>query len=159
MPLFTGFYNNVSCNAFSPAELVKLFADSTLQFKPGEKFAYTNSGYMLLGYIIEKVTGKSYEQVLQENIFTPLKMNNTGYDHSKALLKNRARGYEKNGRLYVNANSIDMSVPYAAGALYSTVEDLYLWDQTLYGNQLLRNLLFIIKALKTPQGTTSMQAK
>jgi CubicO group peptidase (beta-lactamase class C family) len=135
---FPGFSKNISRNAYSPAELVKLFADSTLQFKPGEKFAYTNSGYMLLGYIIEKVTGKSYEQVLQENIFTPLKMNNTGYDHSRALLKNRAKGYEKNGRIYVNANSIDMSVPYAAGALYSTVEDLYLWDQALYGNQLLR---------------------
>jgi CubicO group peptidase (beta-lactamase class C family) len=91
-----------------------------------------------LGYIIEKVTGKSYEQVLQENIFTPLKMNNTGYDHPRPLLKNRARGYGKNGRLYVNANYIDTSVPYASGALYSTVEDLFLWDQALYGNQLLR---------------------
>lgn len=135
---FPGFSKNISRNAYSPVELVKLFADSTLQFKPGEKFAYSNSGYMLLGYIIEKVTGKRYEQVLQENIFTPLMMINTGYDHSRSLLKNRASGYEKNGRLYINANSIDMSVPYAAGALYSTVEDLYLWDHALYGNQLLR---------------------
>lgn len=112
LPSFPNFDKNNSRNAYSPAELVKLFADSTLQFKPGEKFAYSNSGYMLLGYIIEKVTGKSYEQVLQENIFTPLKMNNTGY--------------------------IDMSVPYAAGALYSTVEDLYLWDQALYTHKLLQ---------------------
>jgi len=143
---FPGFGRDVSRNTFSPAELVKLFADSTLQFKPGEKFAYSNSGYMLLGYIIEKVTGKSYEQVLQENIFTPLKMNNTGYDHPRALLKNRASGYDQNGRLFVNTGYIDTSVPYAAGALYSTVEDLYLWDQALYANQLLRkenmNLLF-----------------
>lgn len=135
---FPGFSKNISRNAYSPLELVKLFADSTLQFKPGEKFAYSNSGYMLLGYIIEKVTGKRYERVLQENIFTPLRMINTGYDHSRSLLKNRASGYEKNGRVYINANSIDMSVPYAAGALYSTVEDMYLWDQALYGNQLLR---------------------
>ena len=135
---FPGFFKNVSRNAYSPAELVNLFADSTLQFKPGEKFAYSNSGYMLLGYIIEKVGGKSYEQLLRENIFTPLKMNNTGYDHHRTLLKNRANGYEKHGRNYVNANFIDMSVPYSAGALYSTVEDLYLWDQALYVNQLLR---------------------
>ncbi|HET6543159.1 MAG TPA: serine hydrolase [Chryseolinea sp.] len=138
MTSFPGFLKNVSRNAYSPLQLVNMSADSTLQFKPGERFAYSNSGYLLLGYIIEKVTGRSYEQLLQENIFTPLKMNNTGYDHHETLLKNRARGYEKNGRRYVNADFIDMSVPYAAGALYSTVEDLYLWDQALYGNQLLR---------------------
>jgi len=142
---FPGFFKNISRNSYSPEQLVKLFADSALQFEPGKKYAYSNSGYMLLGYIIEKVTGKSYEQVLQENIFTPVKMKNTGYDHHGPLLKNRASGYEKNGRRYVNANFIDMSVPYAAGALYSTVEDLYLWDQALYGNQLLKenmDLLF-----------------
>src|SRR5688572_2321083 len=138
MTSFPGFVKDVMRNSYSPAQLVKMSADSTLQFKPGERYAYSNSGYLLLGYIIEKVTGKSYEQVLKENIFTPLKMSNTGYDHLATLLKNRANGYEKNGRLYVNANFIDMSVPHAAGALYSTVEDLYLWDQALYGNQLLR---------------------
>ena len=138
MTSFPGFVKDVMRNSYSPVQLVNMSADSTLQFKPGERFAYSNSGYILLGYIIEKVTGKSYEQVLQENIFTPLKMNNTGYDHHGTLLKNRASGYEKNGRRYVNANFIDMSVPHAAGALYSTVEDLYLWDQALYGNQLLR---------------------
>jgi CubicO group peptidase (beta-lactamase class C family) len=138
MTSFPGFLKNVSINAYTPEQLVNLSADSTLEFKPGERFAYSNSGYLLLGYIIEKVTGKSYEQVLRENIFTPLKMNNTGYDHHEPLLKNRASGYEKNGRQYVNAKFLDMSVPYAAGAMYSTVEDLYLWDQALYTNQLLR---------------------
>jgi CubicO group peptidase (beta-lactamase class C family) len=138
MTSFPGFVKDIMRNSYSPVQLVKLFADSTLQFKPGERFDYSNSGYILLGYIIEKVTGKSYEQVLQENILTPLKMNNTGYDHNRALLKNRASGYEKKGWIYVNANFIDMSVPYAAGSLYSTVEDLSLWDQALYGKQLLR---------------------
>lgn len=135
---FPGYFKDIRPKPYSPVQLVGLFADSTLQFKPGERFAYSNSGYILLGYIIETVTGKSYEQVLRENIFTPLKMNNSGYDHHRALLKNRANGYEKNGRRYVNANFIDMSVPYAAGGLYATVEDLYLWDQALYGHQLLR---------------------
>jgi len=138
MTSFPGFSKDISRNFYSPLQLVNLFADSALEFEPGKNYAYSNSGYILLGYVIEKVTGKSYEQVLQENIFTPLKMNNTGYDHQEPLLKNRARGYEKNGRHYVNANFINMSVPYAAGALYSTVEDLYLWNQALYSNQLLR---------------------
>ena len=138
MTSFPGFIKNISRNSYSPVQLVNLFADSTLQFEPGKNYVYSNSGYILLGYIIEKVTGKTYEQVLQENIFTPLKMNNTGYDHPETLLKNRANGYQKNGWHYVNADFIDMSVPYAAGALYSTVEDLSLWDQALYGNQLLR---------------------
>jgi CubicO group peptidase (beta-lactamase class C family) len=138
MTSYPRFVKDIMRNSYSPAQLVNMSADSTLEFKPGERFAYSNSGYLLLGYIIEKVTGKSYEQVLQENIFTPLRMNNTGYDHNRLLLKNRASGYEKNGRHYVNADFIDMSVPYAAGSLYSTVEDLFLWDQALYGNQLLR---------------------
>ena len=138
MTSFPRFGKDIMRNSYTPVELVKLFADSALNFKPGERFEYSNSGYILLGYIVEKVTGKSSEQVLQENIFTPLKMNNTGYDHAAPLLNNRARGYEKNGRLYMNANFIDMSVPYAAGSMYSTVEDLYLWNQALYGSQLLR---------------------
>ena len=138
MTSFPRFGKDIMRNSYTPVELVKLFADSALNFKPGEKFEYSNSGYILLGYIVEKVTGKSYEQVLQENIFTPLNMKNTGYDHAGPLLKNRARGYQKNGWLYVNSDFIDMSVPYAAGSMYSTVEDLYLWNQALYGSQLLR---------------------
>jgi CubicO group peptidase (beta-lactamase class C family) len=134
---FPNFFNNDSRDPYSPEEFVKVFADSTLEFTPGEKFAYSNSGYFLLGVIIEKVTGKSYEQVLHENILTPLKMNNTGFDHHGTILKNRATGYEKNGSEYINAPYLDMSIPYAAGSLYSTVEDLYLWDQALYTNKLL----------------------
>ncbi len=138
MTSFSNFNTDIMPKSFTPLQLVNISADSTLEFKPGEKFAYSNSGYLLLGYIIEKVTGKTYEQVLQENIFTPLKMNNSGYDHNRNVLKNRAKAYEKNGRTYLNAFYIDMSVPYAAGALCSTVEDLYLWDQALYTNQLLK---------------------
>ena len=134
---FPNFFKEVSRNPYSPETFVKQFAELPLQFAPGEKFAYSNSGYFLLGYIIEKVSGKTYEKFLQETIFTPLKMNNSGYDNSSVILKNRASGYEKNGKNYINTSYIDMSIPYAAGSLYSTVEDLYLWDQSLYSNQLL----------------------
>ena len=134
---FPNFFKDSSRDPYTPEEFIKVFADSTLQFTPGERFNYSNSGYFLLGAIIEKVTGKTYEQVLQENILTPLKMNNTGYDHHGTILPHRASGYEKTGSTYINANYLDMSIPYAAGSLYATVEDLYLWDQALYTNKLL----------------------
>ena len=134
---FPGFFEEQSRDPSSPAEFVKVFADSTLQFTPGEKFAYNNSGYFLLGHIIEEVTGKSYEQVLQEKILEPLDMDDTGYDHHATILKNRAAGYEKNGNEYVNAPYLDMSLPYAAGSMYSTVEDLYKWDRALYEDEIL----------------------
>ncbi len=131
------FFKDKSRNPYTPEEFVKTFSSLPLEFTPGERFNYSNSGYFLLGYIIEKVTGKTYEQYLQEVIFTPLKMANSGYDHSDVILKNRAAGYEKHGKKIVNAAYLDMSIPYAAGSLYSTVEDLYLWDQALYTNKLL----------------------
>jgi len=131
------FMREKARNSYTPEAFVKTFSSLPLEFTPGEKFNYSNSGYFLLGYIIEKITGKTYEQYLQEVILTPLKMTNTGFDHSEIIIKNRAAGYEKEGKILSNASFIDMSIPYAAGSLYSTVEDLYLWDQALYTNKLL----------------------
>lgn len=148
MPSYTSMpnYRDLMVQPFKPMEIVQLFADLELEFTPGETFQYSNSGYVLLGAIIEEVTGKSYEEVLQERIFTPLKMDNSGYDHNLEVLKNRATGYNRNGNNFSNSNYIDMSLPYAAGAIYSTVEDLYRWDQALYSEALLpekyRELLF-----------------
>ncbi len=134
---FPKFFKEMSRNPHTPTEMVETFADSTLNFTPGERFAYSNSGYILLGAIIEKVTGKSYETVLQQKIFDPLKMKDSGYDHHNVILKKRATGYEMKGSIPENSPYIDMSTPYAAGSLYSTVEDLYLWDQALYTEKLL----------------------
>ncbi|WP_081212135.1 serine hydrolase [Salegentibacter sediminis] len=138
---FPGFFENQSRDPYTPGEFVKTFADSTLQFTPGEKFVYNNSGYFLLGHIIEKVSGKTYEEMLKENIFEPLEMKNSGYDHHAHIIKNRAAGYERVGNGYRNAPYLDMSIPYAAGSLYSTVEDLYLWDRALYEEELLNEKL------------------
>lgn len=134
---FPDFFKKMSRDPYSPTEMVEMFADSTLIFTPGERFAYSNSGYIVLGALIEKATGKSYEEVLQEKILTPLKMNNTGYDHHSTVLKKRASGYEMKGSITENAPYLDMSIPYAAGSMYSTVEDLFLWDQALYTEKLL----------------------
>lgn len=131
------FFKEKMRNPYTPEEFVSTFSSLPLEFTPGEKFKYSNSGYFLLGFIIEKVSGKSYENFLQEIILTPLKMENTGYDHTETVLKNRASGYDKKGKNILNTKYIDMSIPYAAGSLYSTVEDMYLWDQALYTTQLL----------------------
>lgn len=143
---FPNFFRDRSRNPSTPQEFVKLFADSALLFEPGTRFSYSNSGYFLLGVIIEKITGKPYEEVLQENILTPLNMASTGYDQYGAILNKRAAGYEKDVLGFVNAPYLDMSLPYSAGALYSSVEDLYLWDQALYTEKLLpgktKELLF-----------------
>lgn len=140
IPSYTGlpgFFNDVSRNPYSVADFVKKYASNDLAFEPGSKFSYNNSGYFLLGAIIEKVMGQPYERVLTEKIFDPLGMKNSGYDHYATILERRAAGYEKTPDGYVNAPYLDMSLPYAAGSLYSTVEDLYLWDQALYTDRLL----------------------
>lgn len=134
---FPDFFKKQSRNPFTPSEFLNIFSEMDLEFTPGEQFSYSNSGYFLLGVLIEKISGKTYEQSLQNNIFTPLKMKDSGFDHHSTILKNRATGYEKQGDELVNSRYLDMSIPYAAGSLYSTVEDLYLWDQALYTNRLL----------------------
>ena len=134
---FPKFFENLSRDPYTPEEFVKIFADKALDFTPGEKFSYSNSGYFLLGVLVEKLSGKTYEQMLQDKIFTPLNMKDTGYDNHGDILKNRATGYEKQGGDYVNSSYLDMSIPYAAGSMYSTVEDLFKWDQALYTTTIL----------------------
>lgn len=119
-------------------ETIARFKDKPLEFAPGERWNYSNSGYVLLGHLVEKISGQSYEAFLRENIFEPLKMTNTGYDKPDVILKHRAAGYTVwTGRL-LNAPYLDMTIPHAAGALYSTAEDLYLWDQALYTEKLVK---------------------
>lgn len=133
----SGFFQNVSRNPFGVEDFIKKYCSGDLRFEPGSKFEYDNSGYFLLGAVIEQVTGKPYEQVLKERILDPLGMKDTGYDHHETILKKRAQAYEKTPKGFVNAGYLDMSIPYAAGSLYSTVEDLYKWDQALYTGKLL----------------------
>ena len=120
-----------------PAEFMNIFSHRDLLFEPGSKFSYNNSGYFLLGVILEKVSGKTYEQLLRERIFDPLGMKQSGYDSSRPLLEKRAAGYDGTLDGYVNTAYLNMGEPYAAGSLYSSVDDLLLWDQALYGEKLL----------------------
>ncbi|MEW6336035.1 MAG: serine hydrolase [Acidobacteriota bacterium] len=123
--------------AYSLKDLVTTLCSGDLQWEPGSKFRYNNSGYVILGAVIEQVAGKPYETVLRERILDPLGMTGTGYDHTETILPRRAAGYQLDLRTVVNGPFLDMSVPHAAGAMYSTVGDLYRWDRALYGTKLL----------------------
>lgn len=133
-----GFSKNMR-NHHSVEELIEEFKYLPYDFQPGEKFSYSNSGYILLGYIIEKVSKKTYEECLQEDIFNKYSMNGSGYDNHKKIINNRVSGYsfdEEQNQL-INCDFIDMSVPYAAGALYSTLDDLYTWNKKLIEGEVL----------------------
>ncbi len=119
--------------AVTVEQLIARFKDMPLEFAPGSTFRYSSSGYVLLGYIIERVSHMTYATFLQTYIFGPLAMHNTGYDTRFPSLPQHATGYYAG---YVKPDAYDMSVLYAAGALYSTVEDLYVWDQALAAHTL-----------------------
>src|SRR5688572_67803 len=140
IPSYTGlpnFMRDVSRNPYGVREFVEKYCSGDLEFEPGSRFLYNNSGYFLLGAIIEAVTQKPYAQVVRERVFAPLGMAGSGYDLSGPILEKRARGYESGPAGVRNADYLDMLLPYAAGSLYSTVEDLYIWDQALYGEKVL----------------------
>src|SRR5271155_4385906 len=139
IPSFTSFpdYRQTEPFETTPEKLVARFRDKPLDFQPGEKWSYSNSGYVLLGYLIEKISGQKYAAFVQENIFTPLGMKDSGYDSNFEIIPHRADGYapEKNGP--VHAGFIHMSIPFSAGSLYSTTEDLLRWERGLFGGKVL----------------------
>ena len=119
------------------AKAITTFRDKPLDFPPGEKMSYSNSGYLVLGYVIERVAGVSYEKFVTDNIFVPLGMKDSGYDSNSTIIARRAAGYAPSPAGPVNAGFIHMSVPHAAGALYSTTGDLLRWEQGLFGGKLI----------------------
>lgn len=137
----------------TPTQLIDRFKALPLNFAPGSKFNYSNSGYVLLGYIIEEVSGQSYANFLRENIFTPLNMAHSGYD-SSAIQPGHAEGYYRDNS---PADVYDISWAYAAGALYSSVEDLYTWDLALSAHRLVSqqsiNDMFTVHILCAPPGS------
>jgi CubicO group peptidase (beta-lactamase class C family) len=136
-----GDYLKTAMMPMTVMQLIDSFKNKPADFKPGEKFDYNNNGYILLGYVIEKVSGQSYEVFLKENIFAPLGMMDTGYDSHDPIIKNRAAGYVRDserigGNLY-NAAYTDISQQLSAGGLYSTTGDLLRLDQALYDGKIL----------------------
>lgn len=119
-------------------QLIAFFRGKPLDFEPGSRMLYNNSGYVLLGAIVEKLSGKSYEDFVEQEIFQPLGMTHSRYGNRSEVVPGRASGYVKQGDRYETAPYISMTQPYAAGALLSTVDDLARWDKALAGETLLR---------------------
>ncbi len=118
--------------------MVDSFKNDPLDFEPGTRYKYNNSGYFLLGAIIEKVSGQAYADFLEQRIFKPLGMNDTAYDgkeHGKAV---RAAGHSRGASGFVPSTAVSMTQPYAAGALVSTVDDLARWDAAVTAGKLLK---------------------
>ncbi len=139
IPNFTSFddYQTKKRIATKLDDLIACFSDRPLEFTPGDRFSYSNSGYAVLTKIIETVSNQSYADYLQQYIFDPLGMNDSGYDRHETILQNRASGYVSTVKGYQNAEYIDMSIPSGAGGLYSTVEDLSKWERSLYTDAVL----------------------
>ncbi|HZD75374.1 MAG TPA: serine hydrolase [Acidobacteriaceae bacterium] len=139
IPSYTSFpdYSTLQSQPVTPEQLVARFRDKPLDFQPGEKWRYSNSGYALLGYLLEKISGEKYCDFLQQNIFTPLAMHDTGCDRNRTILPRRASGYSPGPHGLENAGYIDMTVPFSAGELYSTTGDMLRWQQGLFGGKLL----------------------
>jgi D-alanyl-D-alanine carboxypeptidase len=117
---------------YTQKELIQLVAGEALEFQPGEKWAYNNTGYFLLGMLIEKLTGKSYGDAMQERLFGPLQMTATRVNDVRTVIKNRAAGYDVEAGQLRNAEYLSMTQPFAAGVLVSSVMDLAKWDAALY---------------------------
>ena len=113
-------------------ELIALFKDQPMDFAPGERWAYNNSAYVLLGAVIEKASGQSYADFIEKNIFAPLGMKHSYYDDTARIIPRRVSGYSKNKEGFMNAAYLSMSQPHAAGSLLSSVDDLAIWDAALY---------------------------
>lgn len=140
IPNYSSFDDNAiaSRQSYTIQKIIDSFKNKPLEFTPGSKYKYSDSNYILLGYIIEKISGKKYSDYINDSILRPLKMNNTGIMDNETIIKNKASGYEFNelGKI-INVKYQDASRWYSATGMYSTIGDLYLWDKALYGDTII----------------------
>ncbi len=129
------FFEKLAAEDRTPEQIIAMTRDAPMEFEPGTKFAYNNSGYIVLGYVIEKVSGQSYADYVEQHIFKPLGLKDTGYEVSTAVLPRRVAGYGFADGKWTNATYLSMSLPYAAGSLYSTVDDLLAWEKAFFGDK------------------------
>jgi D-alanyl-D-alanine carboxypeptidase len=130
-------FGKLSRKDFTKAELLALVTGEPVDFQPGEDWRYNNSGYFLLGMLVEKLSGKSYGEFLTERIFKPLEMRSTRVNDLSEVVPRRATGYRWEGSRWRNGEYVSPTQPFSAGALLSTVEDLARWDAALYSDQVL----------------------
>jgi CubicO group peptidase (beta-lactamase class C family) len=150
IPNFTDFkeFDTWRMNPHSVDEILAFFRGKPLDFRPGGEFRYSNSNYEVLGAVIEKVSGRHYGDLLREQILDPLGMKDTGLDTDELILPKRAQGYMPGSDGLVPARSESMTVPWAAGSIYSTTGDLLKWEHGLFGGRVLS--ADSLKAMTTP---------
>lgn len=140
---------------YTKQELVRKFCSHDLEFKPGSRYQYNNTGYFLLSMIVEKVTGKDYEAVLEERILQPVGLKNTAVDSRDKIIPRRAYGYEKEGEEFINAADIYMQNLQGVGNLYSTVDDLFAWDRALCSDKIMsRKSIDLMQTAYTEKSST-----
>ncbi|MFZ1678412.1 MAG: serine hydrolase [Saprospiraceae bacterium] len=122
----------------TPDEVIDFFKNLPMRFAPGTKWEYSNSGYFLLGYIIEIITGKPYAEYLEENFFKPLRMTHSLFADDTKIIKNRVGAYSVGENGFVNSRSLNPTIIYSAGAIQSTVEDFYKWQQAVHSYKLVK---------------------
>lgn len=122
----------------TPEEMIRLFRDLPFDFEPGEKFLYNNSGFFLLGVVVEKAAGMPYGEFLRKKIFEPAGMRSTWVDAPRLEVRNRATGYKAAQKGFKEDDPISMTQPGGAGAMISTVEDLLAWDAALHAGKVLQ---------------------
>jgi CubicO group peptidase (beta-lactamase class C family) len=130
-------FHDIKIRPLRPQQAIRDVFDRPLEFAPGTQYKYSNSGYLLLAVIIERASGQTYEQFLEQHIFKPLAMADTGSESTPRLVPRRASGYVPSPLGPMNAPYINMNVPIGGGSLYSTVEDLHRWNLGLFGGKLL----------------------
>ncbi|GHA72880.1 serine hydrolase domain-containing protein [Cognatilysobacter bugurensis] len=121
------------------AQLVDYFKGETPEFAPGEGWKYNNSGYVLVGAVIEAASGRPWHEYLEEALFKPLGMNDTGYGHDPAVVARQVKGYSTDGKGPAPAKPLSMTQPHAAGALVSSVDDLARWNRALHEGEVLKS--------------------
>lgn len=128
---------DIAQKEMAPKMMVDFFKNEVVDFAPGEKFEYNNSGYVLLGYILELVSGETYQDFIEKNIFQKLQMNQSRYASDRQIINKRAYGYQKKESGYVNKTVINFSLPFSSGSLMSTLNDMLKWQEALKNNLLL----------------------
>lgn len=139
IPSFTSLPNflEIEQTKYTTNEILDLFKNKPLEFEPGEHFTYSNSGYNVLGAIIESVSGMTYEEFVETQIFEKLGMHNSFYDHPEEIIKNKILGYDKDSLEYKRADYMTMCAPFSGGGLRSNVHDLAIWNQAIHKGKLI----------------------
>ena len=134
---YPGFRSDSLRNPYSVDYMVRHFCSGDLEFEPGSEFKYSSSGYHILGVILERITGNSFEVLMKEYILNPAGMTNTGVDNDTLILQNRASGYIRRDNHYIHEPYMSINGAFSSGGMYSTVEDIYQLDRALYTEKLL----------------------